>query len=100
MRTKRSTTKRRELTGKATWQLQTAKARFSELFRRARAEGPQWVTKQGKEAVVILPAEEFTRLSARGKEQLDLAEFFAKSPLAKANLDLAREPDFGRTVDL
>ena len=41
------------------WQLQTAKARFSELFRRARTEGPQVVTRQGKEQVVILPAEQF-----------------------------------------
>ena len=47
------------------WQLQTAKARFSELFRRARAEGPQYVTRQGKEAVVVVPAEEFERLTGR-----------------------------------
>lgn len=39
------------------WQLQIAKAQFSEVFRRARAEGPQWVTRREKEAVVILPAE-------------------------------------------
>src|SRR5947199_9899191 len=35
---------------------------FSEVFRRARAEGPQWVTRQNKEAVVILPAEDCERL--------------------------------------
>ena len=35
------------------WQLQEAKARFSELFRLVRAKGPQWVTRQGKEAVVV-----------------------------------------------
>ena len=38
------------------WQLQTAKARFSEVFRRARSEGPQWITRQDREAVVMLPA--------------------------------------------
>ena len=43
------------------WQLQTAKSRFSEVFHRARAEGPQYVTRQGKEAVVIVRAEEFER---------------------------------------
>ena len=48
---------------KATWQLQTAKARFSEVFRLARSKGPQWITRQGKEAVVVLPAEEFERLT-------------------------------------
>jgi antitoxin Phd len=82
------------------WQLQAAKARFSELFRKARTEGPQWVTRQGKEAVVVLPAEEFERLSARAKQPESLVEFFARSPLAKANLKLEREPDFGRELDL
>ncbi len=85
---------------KRTWQLQTAKARFSELFRKARAEGPQWITRQGKDAVVIVAAEEFQRLRARAKQPESLVEFFAKSPLAGANLDLDRSPDYGREIDL
>ncbi len=40
------------------WQLQDAKARFSELFRLAREQGPERVTKHGREAVVVIPAEE------------------------------------------
>lgn len=83
-----------------TWQLQTAKARFSELFRKARAEGPQWVTRQGKDAVVIIAAEEFQRLRVRSKQPESLVEFFAKSPLAGANLDLDRSLDYGREIDL
>lgn len=82
------------------WQLQTAKAQFSEVFRRARTEGPQWVTRQNKESVVILPAEEFERLSARARQPKRLSEFFASSPLAKAKIDLKREPDYGRDIDL
>jgi len=82
------------------WQLQTAKARFSELFRKARAEGPQWVTRQGKDAVVVVAAEEFKQLQARSRQPESLVEFFAKSPLAGANLDLDRSPDYGREVDL
>jgi prevent-host-death family protein len=42
--------------------LQDAKARFSELVRRVRSEGPQHVTVHGREAVVIIGAEEFRRL--------------------------------------
>ena len=83
-----------------TWQLQAAKARFSELFRKARAEGPQWVTRQGKDAVVIIAAEEFQRLLVRSKQPESLVEFFAKSPLAGANLDLDRSRDYGREIDL
>jgi antitoxin Phd len=82
------------------WQLQTAKARFSELFRRARSEGPQWVTRQDREAVVILPAEEFERLSRRVQQPHNLVDFFAQSPLAKVELSLDRKPDYGRKVDL
>src|SRR6266849_4660399 len=85
---------------KTRWQLQTAKAQFSELFRRARAEGPQWVTRQGKETVVVLPEEEFDRLSARSRRPQSLVRFFAESPLAKITLDLERKPDYGRPDDL
>jgi antitoxin Phd len=82
------------------WQLQTAKAQFSELFRRARSEGPQWVSRQGKEAVVVLQAEEFERLQARSRQPASLVDFFAQSPLANVAIDLERKPDFGRTVEL
>jgi prevent-host-death family protein len=44
------------------WLLQDAKARFSELVRRVRSEGPQHVTVHGREEVVVISAEEFRRL--------------------------------------
>jgi prevent-host-death family protein len=44
------------------WLLQDAKARFSELVRRVRSEGPQHVTVHGRDEVVIISAEEFRRL--------------------------------------
>lgn len=44
------------------WLLQDAKARFSELVRRARSEGPQHVTIHGREGVVVISAEEFRHL--------------------------------------
>src|SRR5437667_1439484 len=82
------------------WQLQTAKARFSEVFRRARSEGPQYVTKAGKEAVVIIPAEEFEKLTERRHQPKNLVDFFRNSPLVGAAVDLAREPDHGREFAL
>jgi prevent-host-death family protein len=81
------------------WQLQTAKARFSEVFRRARSEGPQWVTRQDKEAVVILPAEEYERLARRMKQPKSLVEFLRSSPLMGVELP-DREPDYGRDIEL
>jgi prevent-host-death family protein len=44
------------------WLLQDAKARFSELVRRARSDGPQRVTVHGRDEVVVISAEEFRRL--------------------------------------
>ena len=85
---------------RGTWQLQTAKAQFSELFRRALAEGPQYVTRQGKDAVVVLTAAEFERLRARSQQPESLVRFFAESPLAGAGVDLERSRDSGRKVEL
>ena len=44
------------------WLLQDAKARFSELVRRVRSDGPQHVTVRGRDEVVVIAAEEFRRL--------------------------------------
>ena len=44
------------------WVLQDAKARFSELVRRVRSDGPQHVTVHGRDEVVVIAAEEFRRL--------------------------------------
>lgn len=46
----------------AHWPLQDAKARFSELVRRVRSDGPQHVTVRGHDEVVVVAAEEFRRL--------------------------------------
>jgi prevent-host-death family protein len=42
-----------------TWKLQDAKARFSELVRRARDGEPQRVTVHGKEAVIVVDPARF-----------------------------------------
>jgi prevent-host-death family protein len=44
------------------WVLQDAKARFSELVRRVKDEGPQHVTVHGREEVVVIAADDFRRL--------------------------------------
>ena len=82
------------------WQIQSAKARFSEVFRRARSEGPQRITRQGKEGVVMMAEEQFERLVGKSHQPKNLVEFFRRSPLAGVDLDLARERDPGGDVDL
>ena len=84
----------------STWQVQTAKARFSELLRRAREEGPQIVTKQGKDDVVVLPIEQYRKLTKRSRQPSSLVQFFAQSPLAGIDLNLERDRDYGRDIEL
>jgi hypothetical protein len=55
------------------------------------------VKRKGKK-VVIIAAEEYVKLTNRTPQSL--VEFLAQSPLAKANLDLERTPDYGREVKL
>ena len=52
------------------WQLQDAKAKFSEVVDRAMREGPQVVTRRGRDAVVIIDAAEFERLTSRKRDIL------------------------------
>ena len=62
-----------------TWLLQDAKARFSELVRRVRTEGPQHVTVHGRDAVVVLSEEEFRRLKG-GQSGRALLDVMRSSP--------------------
>ncbi len=82
------------------WQLQTAKAKFSEVFRLARTEGPQRITRQGKEGVVMISDEQYDRLLIRSRQPKSIVQFFRESPLVGVNLDLERDKDTGRDVKL
>jgi prevent-host-death family protein len=61
------------------WLLQDAKARFSELVRKVRSEGPQHVTVHGRDEVVVIAAEEFRRLKGSATGQA-LIEALQASP--------------------
>lgn len=54
-----------------TWQLQEAKSRFSEVVDLTLKEGPQLVTRRGEEAVVILAANDYRRLSGQTTNLMD-----------------------------
>lgn len=82
------------------WKLQDAKAQFSELCRRAQEQGPQRVTKHGKDAVVVLSAEEYRRLASPGKPKESVYEFFRRSPLVGSGIKLQRKRDYPRVVKL
>jgi prevent-host-death family protein len=83
------------------WKLEDAKNQFSRVVREALTGRPQRVTRAGKDAVVVIAAEEYERLT---RPRVGLVEFLQKSPLAEAltagELDLTRSGDAARDVDL
>jgi prevent-host-death family protein len=72
------------------WPLQDAKARFSELVRRVRSDGPQHVTVHGRDEVVVVAAEEFRRLKGERTGAALIAALQA-SPYRKIDLEPRRE---------
>jgi prevent-host-death family protein len=68
------------------WRLQDAKARLSEVVRQARERGPQRVTLHGRDAVVVVRAEEFDRMR-RPVSGRDIVDALATSPLAGVNFE-------------
>src|ERR1700733_2760220 len=85
----RSPTKPMRLPGH--WLLQDAKARFSELVRRARSEGPQHVTVHGREEVVVISEDEFRKL--RGDRT---SEALIAAMQSSPHRDIDLEPERGQ----
>jgi len=75
------------------WQVQQAKARFSELLDRTLKEGPQTVTRHGKAVAVMVPVEEYRGLRKRGNR---LKALLATAPLE--GVEIVRSRDTGRTI--
>ncbi|MDR3417657.1 MAG: type II toxin-antitoxin system Phd/YefM family antitoxin [Nevskia sp.] len=81
------------------WLLQDAKARFSELVRKVRSEGPQHVTVHGRDEVVIIAAEEFRRLKGDMTGRA-LIEALQASPYREIDIEAERTPMPVRDVTL
>jgi antitoxin Phd len=80
------------------WQLQEAKNQLSEVVRKASDEAPQIIRLRGDDAVVVVAADEYARLTRKPKGIL--VDFFRKSPLGAVVLDHTRCHDPGRRHDL
>jgi prevent-host-death family protein len=80
------------------WQVQTAKQRLSELIERAVTEGPQTITKHGRETVVVVEVGEYRRLTGAESGGVTFKEFLLTGPDFSA-LDLERAKDMPREVE-
>ena len=81
-----------------TWQMQTAKARFSDVVRSAKSDGPQDITWHGKSVAVVLSRDLFDQLSGNSPS---LVEFMQRSPLCGLDdLTFERDQSLTRTINL
>ena len=79
-----------------TWQVQEAKARFSELLEASISEGPQIVTKRGVEAAVLVPIEQWRKMSEMSKPTLK--DLLVAPEARTENLTPVRKPHRHRTT--
>lgn len=79
------------------WQLQDAKARLSEVIKKAVKEGPQSITIHGQPTAVLLSNEEYERIK---KPRVSFIKFMQRSPLYGLDLNVKREQTRTRDVDI
>lgn len=97
MTTKRSSSKKGSPSGR--WSLQDAKTHLSQIVREAQRIGPQRVTLHGKDAAVIIAADEFERLQ-RPVSGHDIVTVLAKAPLADVEFERLTIKSKVRDVEL
>ncbi len=79
------------------WQLQDAKSKFSEVVECALSQGAQIVTRRGKKTVVVMPFEEYEKLT---RQNISLSEFLLSSPLKNSELSIERNKNLPRMIDI
>lgn len=79
------------------WQIQEAKAKFSQLVKDANEHGFQTITKQGEPIAVIISKKEFDEIT---KPKTSLLDFFKAAPCQDIELDLNRSKDISREIEL
>jgi prevent-host-death family protein len=72
---------------KLSWSVADAKARFSEMIDKARSNGPQTLTKNGKPIAILVSIEEWEKWT---KPKESLIEFFRNSPLYDSGVEFER----------
>ena len=79
------------------WQLQDAKSKFSQLVEKAMHHEPQFVTKHGNNAVVILSFDDYKKMT---KPDTGLVTFLRNSPLMSEKLDVSRNKDLPKDITM
>ena len=81
---------------RTTWKLQDAKAKFSKIVEDALKIGPQYVTRRGQKAVVIVSVDEYENLISN---KLSFKNFLLNCPKLETDFEFERQKDFPRSIE-
>ncbi len=82
---------------KPSWTLQDAKNKFSQVVNNALLDGPQYVTRRGVDAVVVLSAQEYEHLTSH---KLSFTDFLLQCPKLDGDDPFVRQKEYPRELDL
>ncbi len=80
----------------ATWKLQDAKAKFSQVVEDTLKIGPQFVTRRGQKSVVVVSVEEYEKLTS---QKSTFKEFLINCPKIDNNFEFERQKDNPRSIE-
>ncbi len=79
------------------WKLQDAKSQFSKVVENALKKGPQYVSRRGVEAVVVVSARDYEALISA---KPSFKEFLLSCPKMDEDFELERRKDCPRSIEL
>ena len=79
------------------WKLQDAKSKFSKVVEDALQKGPQFVSRRGIEAVVVLSVKEYEELTSH---KPSFKEFLLNCPKMEEGFEFERQKDYPRNIEL
>jgi len=82
---------------KTVWKLQDAKSRFSKVVQDALTSGPQYITRRGLEAVVVISHKEYEELISN---KPSLKSFLLSCPKMDQDFEIERQKDYPRSIEL
>ena len=82
---------------KTAWKLQDAKSQFSKVVEDALKSGPQYITRRGTKAVVVVSVREYEELISN---KLSFKEFLLSCPKIDEDFKIERQKDYPRNIEL
>jgi prevent-host-death family protein len=79
------------------WKLQDAKSQFSKVVQNALKSGPQYVTRRGTKAVVVLSVRDYEKLISN---KLSFKDFLLGCPKMDEDFQIERQKDYPRNIEL